>query len=114
MTSQNDDAFCLELEQIDPLLLNFSVIKTDNWLGNLKNTLASLSFIGYTFMFLSIYFTPKVQVHPMKLFMVYAFFGASTFWLYVLKWLFNCKFFYSYIKLIWFCDVNDEDCLSSL
>ena len=56
----------------------------------------------------------KAGLDKMKLFMVYAFFGASTFWLYVLKWLFNCKFFYFYIKLIWFCDVNDEDCLSSL
>lgn len=60
MTSKEDDLFCTELKDLDPLLLSFTVLNTTDLGKIIKTTLASLSFIGYTLMFVFIYFTPKV------------------------------------------------------
>jgi hypothetical protein len=53
--------------------------------------LSFLSFIGFTIMFAAIYFTPKLQVHPMKIFMILAFFGASISWINFVNYSWICS-----------------------
>lgn len=100
-----NETICEKLQNAKPLFLYYSFeSQFANHEGLSNIIIASLSFLsclGYGFMFATIYFNPKLQVHPMRLFMWLSFFGFCIFWLYLIKntiicethWLLNKTYF---------------------
>lgn len=60
-------------------------------------------------MFSTIYLTPVVQVHPMRLFMWLALNGACTFWIFVINYSVVCQFERLYKDSLTFGDVTFDD-----
>ncbi len=91
-----NETVCVKLQNAKPLFLYYTFesqyeVTHKELIKIILASLSSLSCLGYLFMFATIYFNPKLQVHPMRLFMWLSFFGFCIFWLYLIKTTIICK-----------------------